>query len=315
MILGFKNLVLNEWCEVMAKQTTSADKLAIFALSKIYQRHTVIFNASKPWSTLEPDSEMLEEELFENCQIHLAYMWKDQYATLHRKPFIEQAAPPTLKSMLEPMKIRHRNKRKCQTEPMDLSLQMTKSADVSLDTDNSSGNINISQKPDEEGEHCEKLLGDNKNNEENANVKDVPVMPQNKIVELSEREKYKKALDAICKTWNEVKLLQMKSSDVEFYLNKNITPKGDNMTPDPTRSPVQRSHSSRPIRKATSTVPAGIDDSEGDSDYVSDFVKSPSRKRNYSKPHASGPSASRVAAQNKTSGVPETVLPSTSNSY
>ena len=119
----------------------------------------------------------------------------------------------------------------------------------------------------------------------------------------------------MCKTWSEVKLLQMKTSDVEFYLNKNGTLKGDNTTPDPTNSPVQCSHSGRPIRKATSTVLAGVDDSNGDSDYVSDFVKSPSRKHNYSKPHASGPSASRVAAQNKKSGVPETVQPSTSNSY
>ena len=106
-------MVLNEWRDVMAKQTTSVDELAIFVLSKIYQRHTVIFNASKLWSTLEPDSEMLEEELFENCQIHLAYMGKDQYATLHRKPFIDQAALPTLKSMLEPMKLRHTSKQKC----------------------------------------------------------------------------------------------------------------------------------------------------------------------------------------------------------
>ena len=78
----------------MTKPTTSADELAIFALSKIYQRHTVIFNASKPWSTLEPNGEILVEELFENCQIHLAYMGKDQYATLHRKPFIKRAEPP-----------------------------------------------------------------------------------------------------------------------------------------------------------------------------------------------------------------------------
>ena len=93
----------------MTKPTTSADELAIFALSKIYQRHTVIFNASKPWSTLEPDGEILVEELFENCQIHLAYMGKDQDATLHRKP-IERAAPPSMKSMLDPIKIRHKNK-------------------------------------------------------------------------------------------------------------------------------------------------------------------------------------------------------------
>ena len=124
VILGFKNLVLNEWCDVMAKQTTSADELAIFALSKIYQRHTVIFNASKPWSTLELDGEMCEEELFANCQIHLAYMGKEQYTTLHRKPFIKSAAPPTLKSMLEPMKLKNISKRLCQQEHMDLSLPM-----------------------------------------------------------------------------------------------------------------------------------------------------------------------------------------------
>ena len=88
----------------MEKQTTSADELAIFALSKIYQRHTVIFNASKSWSTLEPNGEMLEE-LYEYCQIHLFYMGKDQYATLQRKPSIEQAAPLSIKIMLDPMKI------------------------------------------------------------------------------------------------------------------------------------------------------------------------------------------------------------------
>ena len=101
--MGFKNWSLNEWCDVMGKQTTSVDELAIFALSKIYQRHTVISNASKPCSTLEPDGEMLEEELYEHCQILLVYMGQDQYATLHRKPFIEQAAPPSAKSLLEPM--------------------------------------------------------------------------------------------------------------------------------------------------------------------------------------------------------------------
>ena len=202
----------------MAKQTTSADELTIFVLSKIYQRYTVIFNASKPWSTLEPDGEMQEEELFENCQIHLIYMGKDQYALLHRKPFIEQAAPPTLKSMLELMKIQHTNKRMFQKEPMDLSLQTTRSADVSLDMEISNSNSNTSQKLEEEGEPNRDLLGDNKNT---FNETDVPVVPQNKTVETPEHDKYKKALDAICKTWTEVKLLQMKTSDVEFYLSKN----------------------------------------------------------------------------------------------
>ena len=96
--MGFQNRTLNEWCDAMDKPTTGADELAIFALSKIYQRHTV-FNSSKPWTTLEPNAEMLEEELYGHCQIHLVYTGKHQYATLHRKPFSVQQAPPSLKSM------------------------------------------------------------------------------------------------------------------------------------------------------------------------------------------------------------------------
>ena len=107
---------------------------------------------------------------------------------------------------------------------------MTRSADVSLDMENSTSNSNTSQKLEEEGEPNRDLLGDNENT---INKIDVPVVPQNKIVETPEHDKYKKALDAICKTWTEVKLLQMKTSDVKFYLSKNKSPKGDNMVPDP----------------------------------------------------------------------------------
>ena len=267
----------------MAKQKTSMDELPIFALSKIYQRHTVIFNASKQWSTLEPDGEMLEEQLFENCQIHLAYMGKDQYATLHRKPFIEQAAPPMLKSMLDLMKIQHTNNRSYQKEPMDLSLQTTRAEDVSLDMDNSGNDNDISQKS-VESEPAQDLLGDN-NDITNGNS--VPVMPQTQTTGTSEHDKYKKVLDAICKTWSEVKLLQMKSSVVDFYLNKNKHPKGDNTVLDPPSLPIQFSRSGRPIRKTISTSITGLDVSDSDSDYESDFIKSPNRKRNHSKPHAS----------------------------
>ena len=138
------------------------------------------------------------------------------------------------------------------------------------------------------------------------------VVSEKDTMETTEHDKYKKALDALCKTWSEVKLLQMKASDVEYYMNKNKTPKGDNTVPDPLASPIPCSHFGRPIRKPANAVPTEIGDTEDDSDYESDFVKSP-RKRKNSKPNASGPSASRVASQNKRSGVPTMVFPSTSN--
>ena len=37
VIMGFKNVNLKQWCDVMSRQMTSTDELAIFALSKIYQ--------------------------------------------------------------------------------------------------------------------------------------------------------------------------------------------------------------------------------------------------------------------------------------
>ena len=75
------------------------------------------FNTPKPWSTLKLNGEMLECELYENCQIHLAYMGKDQYTTLQCKPFIEQAVLLTVKSMLDPMKIQHINKETANMNP------------------------------------------------------------------------------------------------------------------------------------------------------------------------------------------------------
>ena len=54
VILGFKNINILQWMDVMEKPTVATDKLAIFALSKLYGKHTVIYNKSKPWSTLDP---------------------------------------------------------------------------------------------------------------------------------------------------------------------------------------------------------------------------------------------------------------------
>ena len=210
IIMGFKNVNLNEWCDAMSKQTTSADELAIFALSKIYQRHTVIFNTSKPWSTLEPKGEMLEEELYEHCQIHLVYMGKDQYANLQRKPFIA-----TCTALCE-KHVRSNENSTCQQKQLSVGTNGPQFAcskirwwvvwhrkyrdfkwhlkrnSVWWRTENGllGKNINPIIKPD----------GLSKSHTE--------------LDEAAKHEKYKKALDAICKTWSEVKLLQMKSSDI-----------------------------------------------------------------------------------------------------
>ena len=289
VIMGFKNCTLSEWCNEMEKPMTGADELAIFALSKIYQRHTVIFNALKPWSTLEPDGEMLESELYEHCQIHLAYTGKHQYATLHRKPFSAMNAPPSLRSMLEPMKLRKTTKRSCQQEALDLSLH--RSADTSYETEQGDALQGTPNNNAIEQNLPVNLLGDNVENEPEietpVSLDDIPA-PQIS----PERQRYLDALENIRQTWSEVKLLKMKSSVVDFYLQKETAPKGDNIDSDLTKSPVRLSHAGRPLRTCSNSTSKYAVGDITDSDYESDFMKSLVRKPNLSKPKASGPSAS-----------------------
>ena len=54
VILGFKNINIDQWLNVMSKPDTAADELAIFMLSKMYGKHTVIYNKARPWTTLDP---------------------------------------------------------------------------------------------------------------------------------------------------------------------------------------------------------------------------------------------------------------------
>ena len=74
VILGFKNINIDQWMNAISKPNVAADELAIFAQSKMYGKHTVIYNKARPWSTLDPPYLMSEAELHDNCQIHLVYV-------------------------------------------------------------------------------------------------------------------------------------------------------------------------------------------------------------------------------------------------
>ena len=316
VIMGFQKCTLSDWCNAMENTSTSADELAIFALSKIYQRHTVIFNASKPWTTLEPDGEMLESELYEHCQIHLAYIGKHRYATLHRKPFIEASAPQSLRSMLEPMRVRKVSKRSCQKEAMDLSVRrsadssydMEQGTKLSLTLSNNEGENNVSVNP--KGDNMENDLQDMSENVHLESLKDV----SSQIV-TPECQRYIDALEYIRQTRSEVKLVKMKPSVVDFYLQKNMSPKGDNSNAESPSLPARQSRAGRPVRKCTSTVTKYTDGDYIDSDNDIDFTKGSGREPKRSKPNASGPSASRVASQNKRSANPASSLPSSVRTY
>ena len=70
VILGFKNINIYQCMDLMLKPNMAADELAIFTLSKLYRKHTVIYNKARPWSMLDLPYLMTESELHDNCQIH-----------------------------------------------------------------------------------------------------------------------------------------------------------------------------------------------------------------------------------------------------
>ena len=209
------------------------------------------------------------------------------------------------------MRVKRTSKHSCQQEALDLSLQPDRSADTSCEVEplNSTVDTINNSNPDIG------LLGDN--NVEHPTKTDNSDVTEDSAQEniCPEWQRYLSALEDIRKTWSEVKLLQMKPSVVDFYLNKVSAPKGDNNLSDLSSSPIRESRAGRPLRTRLTSNAVNAFDDNLDSDNDCDFLRSPIKKPIRSKPSASGPSASRVAAQNKCSEKPDISIPSAIRVY
>ena len=203
VILGFKNINIYQWMDVMLKPNMAADELAIFALSKLYRKYTVIYNKARPWSMLDPPYLMTESELHDNCQIHLVYVGKDSYGILCLKPFEDMAAPLSGENMLEPMKLYKTPKSKCQKEPWDLSVCHSDiSADMSSDLiDNEQSDMPASDLKSMDIEIT------------NTGRSSTPVPKPGENVKIGSDDdvavlvnKWKGVPDELCYTWSKVKL-------------------------------------------------------------------------------------------------------------
>ena len=283
----------------------------------MYGKHTVIYNKARPWTTLDPPYHMTETELHDNCQIHLVYVGKDSYGTLRRKPFIETVAPASVESMLEPMKLCKTPKNQCQNEPWDLSVRH-QNEHIETSTGGSSP-VNNNNPKYQALVHDEEQLTPIPEPGENVEVGYFSEMavPVNQRIET----------DDLCYTVSEVKLYGLTNSELEKYLGKLPTKnnpttlaKGDNncttststtnteQSPDAHTScqPIPHtpySRLGRPLRAAASRQKyVDFEDSNSDIDAADLKVDN---KPLRSKPSSSGPSASRIAAQNKKNVAPE----------
>ena len=122
--------------------------------------------------------------------------------------------------------------------------------------------------------------------------------------------------DDLCYSVSEVKLYRLTNSKLEKYLGKmtnentsTTCTKGDNTDiatdSDVKKSPPHMAYSrtGRPLRTAASK-PTYVDFDENDSD-ANTAVPKVDNRTPHSKPSSSGPSASRIAAQNKRTVTPE----------
>ena len=78
--------------------TTPADELAIFTLSRLYRRHSVVYTKDKTWSTIGTSTPMSEKEVYQQCDLKFILMGKGHYVQLIKKPSLTMPVLP-----LQPM--------------------------------------------------------------------------------------------------------------------------------------------------------------------------------------------------------------------
>ena len=86
--LQMNKTTLSAWCSRMQNPTTPADELAIFALTRLYRHHAVVYTKSKTWSTIGTSTPMSEKEVYLQCEIKFVLMGNHNFIQLIKKPSV-----------------------------------------------------------------------------------------------------------------------------------------------------------------------------------------------------------------------------------
>ena len=77
---------LTAWMNAMRNPMIPGDQIALYALARMYNRHTLVYTKSSIWSTIASSTPMTCDEICNNCQIRLAYFVKGTYIELIKRP-------------------------------------------------------------------------------------------------------------------------------------------------------------------------------------------------------------------------------------
>ena len=117
LILQLRKISLSEWCNNMRAISTPGDELAIFALSKLYRRHSVVYTKDKTWSTIGTSTPMSEKDVYQQCDLKFILMGKGHFVQLIKKPSVSMPVLP-----LQPMENVYESGYYEDVTPMDKSM-------------------------------------------------------------------------------------------------------------------------------------------------------------------------------------------------
>ena len=77
---------LSQWMDNMRNQNTPADELAIFALSRLYKRHSVIYSKNRTWCTIGTSKPLSEKDVYLTCDVRFVLTGPRNFVSLIKKP-------------------------------------------------------------------------------------------------------------------------------------------------------------------------------------------------------------------------------------
>ena len=86
VFLGLRSTTIESWLEEMTEEYTKGDEFAIYILSVMHNRHTVIYTSHRSWCTINTEVPLSEEDVHRSCDLHLAYLGQSIYGEVRSLP-------------------------------------------------------------------------------------------------------------------------------------------------------------------------------------------------------------------------------------
>ena len=85
---------LSTWMSKMRNPAVPADEIALYALTRMFNRHTLIYTGSSIWSTVASSKPLTYGEVCNECQVRLVFLGKGHFVELIKRPVAQNTTVP-----------------------------------------------------------------------------------------------------------------------------------------------------------------------------------------------------------------------------